>query len=436
MTLSDEFLRDEILHSDVFFCSKEYLCSNGYATDWAVSQTVNALYKLNYESFTAEYVTSFPNEKNIGMLYSTAICKLGSKLMFSPLLARNWLFYDTESGEWDKVAISEDATPESEIDVAFTTGVIFKESIIFLPGATGVFAKYSINDNSFEYYYDLSKKFKEHNVNPVASWGFDERDGKLYITSPYWNIITVLDMDSMKFQFGEIGSFQNRYLGIAFCNNRFWLTKYKDPLSIHWKEGFVSWNPDTGECNEYNDIPVKQAGHERHGFGAIVAADGFVFAFPHFADVIIKINPETNEMERFELNPPFDYRKRKSEYYTIGGNCPFHSVAPYKNDKVLVITSYDYSTMIIDLKTWNCEERVKWRVNGIEHLLKKPSRNRLAHVPWHENIFITNEDFIDYVVDGQIPAFDKEQADYYRSVSINSDGSCGKQIHEYVMRKN
>jgi DNA topoisomerase-3 len=29
--------------------------------------------------------------------------------------------------------------------------------------------------------------------------------------------------------------------------------------------------------------------------------------------------------------------------------------------------------------------------------------------------------------------FDKEQADCYRSVNINSDGSCGEKIHEYIM---
>ena len=82
-----ESLRDEILHSDVFLCSKEYLCSKGYAADWAVSARVNALYKLNYKSHIAEYVTSFPDEKNIGGLYSWSIYKLGNKLMFSPVLA-------------------------------------------------------------------------------------------------------------------------------------------------------------------------------------------------------------------------------------------------------------------------------------------------------------------------------------------------------------
>jgi len=433
MNVSDESLRDEILHSDVFLCSKEYLYSKGYAVDWAVSATVNALYKLNYKSFTAEYVTSFPNEKNIGWLYSAQICKFGSKLMFTPLLARNWRFYDTESGKWDKAAIPEYATPETESDVAFTTGVIFRECIIFLPGNTGVFAKYNINNNSFEYYYNLSEKFKKHNVNSTAPacWEFDEHDGKLYITSPRWNIITVLDMYSMKFQFEEVGFFENRYLGIAFCNDRFWLTKCNAPLSsIHWKEGFVSWNPDTGECNEYNDIPVKQT-VDGQGFNAIVAADGYVFAFPHCADAIIKINPETNEMRRFELNPHFDYHERKSKYYTFGKNCPFIAIVPHKDDKVFVVTSYDYSTMIIDLKTGNCEERIKWRVNGIEHLLAR--LNHRASKPWAEDLFVTEEDFIKYVADGQIPAFDKEQVDYYCSVNINSDGSCGEKIHEYVM---
>ena len=432
---SNESLRDEILHSDVFLCSKEYLSSKGYAVDWAVSATVNALYKLNYESFTAEYVTSFPDEKNIGRLYSLAICKFGSKLMFSPLLARNWLFYNTKNGEWDKVEIPEEATPKAEKDAAFWMGVISRESIIFLPGKTGVFAKYNINDNSFKYYHNLSEKFKEYNVNPSlsASWNFDERDGKLYITSPRWNIVTILDMDSMKFQFEEIGHSQNRYLGIAFCNDRFWLTKYRDPLSIHWKEGFVSWNPDTGECNEYNDIPAKQAvgGHEGFGFNAIVATDGFVFVFPYCADAIIKINHETKEMERLELKPPFDYHVRKSNYYSIGGKSPFVFVVPHKDDKAFVVTSYDYRTMIIDLKTGNCEERIKWRVNGIEYLLA--SRNHRAYEPWHENIFITQADFIKYIANGQIPAFDKEQANYHQFVDENLNGSCGKKIHEHIM---
>jgi len=353
------------------------------------------------------------------------------------LLVRNWLFYNTETDEWDKVAIPEEAMPEAERGVAFTTGVIFKQSIIFLPGATGTFAKYNINDNSFDYYHDFSVKFKEYdnNLTLSACWGFDEYNGKLYIASPCWNIITVLDVDSMKFQFVEVGSFQNQYLSITFCNDRFWLTKYKVPHSLHWKEGFVSWNPDTGECNELNDIPAKQVvdGQEGQGFNAIVAANGFLFAFPDFADAIIKINPETNEIERFKLNSPFDYLERKAQYYTFRGRRPFHLVIPLKDDKVWVVNSYDCSTMIIDLKNGNCEERIKWRVNGIEYLLA--SRYHSASSPWSECFLITQEDFIKHVVSGQIPAFDKKQADYHQSANVNLNGSCGKKIQEYVIHK-
>jgi hypothetical protein len=89
--------------------------------------------------------------------------------------------------------------------------------------------------------------------------------------------------------------------------------------------------------------------------------------------------------------------------------------------------------MSINLKTGQRTENMKWRIKGISSLLQ--NRDRLLPTPWREHAFLTAPGFIEKVVSGILPAYDTEQANYYRSLCKNSDGTCGQRVHRKMCAK-
>lgn len=404
--------------------------------EWGVSDQMNALYKIDLATASATFVDSFPDEKNIAKLYNAPI-KIGNKLIFSPSLAREWAFYDIESREWEKRPIPEDTIPEKKGHGAFRGGKVYGNNIIFLPGVSGITARYDMDSDRFYYYDEMKLKYKQYIVN--INWGIVSGscryENLVYITSRQCNVVTELNMKTMQFKFFKVGSNDNRYHGVTFTGNSFWFTKFREYGSITWNEGFVEWNRKTLKSTEYNNIPAKQFSYlfEASGFKIIKGIGDTVFAFPYQADSIVKIDVKTKKMERFNISPPYDFFEKKSPYYTHWDEVAFPFVRLYKNIGAIIKLPYDYSYMTIDLETGECGERKKWKIEGITDRWNK--LDRLLPYPWREQIFHTPKDFIDKVILGQLPAFDESQVEYYRAFNVNSDGTCGAKVHEYIMEK-
>jgi hypothetical protein len=426
----DYELRDELLHSDIVSWGVATQGSN----EWGVCASVNALCKVKPENLTAWFVSSFPDEPNVGGLYLPPV-KLDGKLLFAPALARSWAFYDINSGLWEKKPIPEETMPELDKYTAFGGGVRWMNKIIFLPGASGITAVYNMETDEFTYYGEIAQRFKNHISN--LDWGFVSgccADGNLlYIPSCQCNIITELNMETMTFNFYEVGAAKNRYRHIMNGGGTFWLTKFREHGLKPWQEGIISWDKETGNVHEYTDLPINQARINLvgSGFSCTFYSGGFVYAFPNQADAIIKINPQTGTAERLELDPYFDYFERKSSYYTWGEDTAISGVYSLTDNKATVFVPYDYSMITIDLATGKYNNRMKWRVEGIENL--KAGCSRLSPTPWLEDTFLTPKDFINKVIAGDIPAYDEAQVEFYKKANVNSDGSCGVKVHEYVM---
>jgi hypothetical protein len=84
----------------------------------------------------------------------------------------------------------------------------------------------------------------------------------------------------------------------------------------------------------------------------------------------------------------------------------------------------------LDTGEW---ERFKYETERPFDLLTIPL-TQPTPVPWNESFYLTPERFIEGVVSGEF-AYNEAQAELYRSVNTNSDGTCGEKVHEYMMEK-
>jgi hypothetical protein len=410
---------------------------------WVFCSGVNALCRFDFEAARAEYVSSVPDEKNRGGLYGTP-AGIGGKLLLPPVLAREWALYDTETGAWEKHPIPDRYRPIVRNGACFATALETEDLVIFRPIHSTAFVKYDKASGKFEYRTDWYKKFEPHVFN--AEWGLlngctPPIDDALFFTSPQGNILLELDIRSMKTTIHRVGDARNRYFGIAYDGECFWLSKYMPPGTRERQNAVVRLNRRTGSCKEYPLAPVTfDPLCELSDFGSVFFFEGEIWVFPYGAGEIFRIDPKTENISVFETGLPYALGDRKSPYHAYadgvagwlyfarGDDCP---AAFSRLDKCLVFLSlYDNSLLFINAAT-GAVRKQSLVVEGIGELLKNP--DLVPPYLYGESAFLTNGDFAERVRTGAVPAFDAERAAYHRGVCANTDGSSGEKIHAFAM---
>ena len=436
--------RDEYLHSDII----NFMFGPEGEPEWGFSATCNALYKIDLQNATAEYVSSVPWERNISRLYYFPV-KIKNKLFLSPILSRSFAIYNIDSGEWTKIPIPADATPAKNTHPAFGAGVCCGDYLLIIPGMRGVFAKYDIESGKLSFYDYWFNKFKNNikDADIALLHGSYSIDGKVYFTSPQCNVITELIPDDMSFKLREVGRKSNKYCGIAHATNAFWLIKRPASAENDLCAELVEWHPDTRKCLEYTNLPVTRGeGRKGRAFSQIITNYVDVYLFPWQSNHIIKFDTTTKNGEAFKPKPEWDYFESKGKYYTWARNIAMPWVfqeisALYRQKKespenpiVYIQTPTDYSLVKLNLSTGEYTKK-KWRVYGAEHLLNKIESTGSAPFAPHRDTELYNLDyFLSELVSGALPPVDIEKRDYFCSLQGNADRAAGKKIYEYVKK--
>lgn len=445
--LNDEMTegeRDEYLHSDII----GFMFGPEVKPEWGFSATCNALYKIDIQNASAEFVSSVPWEKNMSRAYYSSL-KIKNKLLLLPVLGRSFAIYDIDSGEWTRVPVPTDAVPTKNTHPVFSGAVHCGDHLLILPGVNGVFAKYDFESGEFSFYSSWFNKFK-HNIVDINRGLLDGScifDGKIYLTSPQCNVVTELNPNDMSFKLHRVGEKANKYCGITYTKDAFWLIKYLAAGQKDLCAELLEWHPDTGKCAEHTSLPVtRDESRTGRAFSAIISVDDDVYLFPWHSDNIIKFDTTTKKGEIYKPKPEFNYFESKGKYYTLlrGIAMPWVSQEAsalyqrkkenFGNSVVYIPSPTDYSLIKLDLRTGEYT-RKKWCVNGAEHLLAKIERpGSVPFTPHCDTELYGLDHFLNELVSGELPAVDIKKRDYFRSLHANADGSAGKKIYEYLKR--
>lgn len=439
----DKEEREEFLHSDII----NFMGTLHGDAEWGFSVNCNALYKISVENATAEYISSVPDEHNIAGLYRAPI-RIGNKLFLAPSAAHHWAFYDIPTGQWTKVAVPENCLPEKKQNGGYGNvfgGVLCCDGyLLILPGERGAFAKYDMESGEITYYSKWFKQFQPYikNISQGLFIGLCGIDGNLFFTSPQCNIVTELEPNHMTFKYHKVGAEENKYCGITYIGDTFWLLKFRANGQEPWKDSLVEWNPKSGKIVEHNNLPIVQdEEYKGRGIATFIPVGETLYLLPYQSKDIIKYDTILNTSEIVKLNPEYDYFERKSKLYTWAKNIAFpwvtiNNFVPYPwtkttFDKSTIIAQmpYDYSLMKLDLATGEYTSQ-KWNVTGTEERLA------VNQVPLskdrRDTVLYGLDNFLDDLVSGALPAVDRERLEYYRGLETNADGTSGSKIYEYI----
>lgn len=305
--------------------------------------------------------------------------------------------------------------------------------------------RFHLDTGSIDYIDGVQPFYVRMVNNEWQNGGLGIYGNELLFASPMDSQILFMDIDTLEKRIYKVDSKSN--LGIqSFARNgeedEVWLLPIKG-MTI------TRWNPKTGEVREYSgNVPeqykVRKIPFEyecdEHPFSGIAffedKAQKKAIIIPNWGNMYLSFDEETGKMEEWKL--PMSLTNREENGYFPPGGMGGFVIAWQQLGKP-------------DCRIWYAPERKLYDINVFTKAYKEVEiefdyEDLLAHEPgfmeeseWMqyclmENAFNSLKDLLDDKITGN--PFDREiQLKAFEKINANTDGTCGKNIYEFVKEK-
>jgi len=393
---------------------------------WFTAFHFNALFKMNKQTWEAEYMGSFPNEDFFKWRLYGQIAECDGKLYFAPFSANEIGVYEIKSGVFEKIVFKK---PAIDINTKYYSyakfnAITVNENYIFLMGSYyPAIIRIDTENGNIDYFTDWVKLLGESsNKDEPYFWKVYITGNQILLPVGKTNAVLEYDMCTGTSKIHRIGDNNNNYMDICFDGENYWVLSRKSKT-------IIKWNPDKNEYKEYNDYPYGFK-YEEFGFAGIEYLDGFVWLIPAFANMAIKINVENDNVETAdEFNVENDYAKEA----TAERNYLWFGMI---NDRIYTQKTQNNHFIEYDFKT--NQRRVECIVLSEKEVLKIGKNIFLCpdykNCNFHENSLLKLNSFLEYVLHDSIVKsnLSGRGAELLNNMIPNLGGECGIKTYEHI----
>jgi hypothetical protein len=262
---------------------------------WFTAMNFNGLFRMDKQTWKAEYKGAFIDEAPFGRLYASITGHTG-KLFFVPYAADAIGVFDIAENKFEKIEIRE---PRQEAAVKynpafkFSFAAVYKEWVFLFPFTYPAILRYDTKTGELEYYDEWINSF-EKSVSGEDAFYFNAghvRGAEVTMFYTSANAVVVFDMEKCSLRaIHVLRSKDDRYASICFDGINYWLAPVSSTAAI------IKLNAETGAKTEITQFPPGfTAG--RQPIWSSVYADGYVWMLPGLANESLRINVETNAAE-------------------------------------------------------------------------------------------------------------------------------------------
>lgn len=360
-----------------------------------------------------------------------------SELRVFPRLSTDpLLIYKINEDNWEEIT---DA-PIREINLEEYSGTIwYGNKTILTPGINPdvvVVADDSQEISRYSWKTDYLNQFRTYPNEPLIG-SYLLLLNKIYMLSARTNAVIVFDIETCSFQYSMIGTEQVRFSGMCYENKTqsIWFIAWDGSVIVKWQ--LVSNKFDTYELKVPGFSPRLSAFYSSGGQAFIRAfwwKDELILC-PYLANMFLKVDIETGKVRKWDINLPFEIGQRKGTYFASPNN--FGWGMPIDDKHFFMQSSYDGSMLQINLETDEVESIKLLRDNkGESHLLPK-DRNMKGesgcYVFYEDALHFCFEDMMNFLAKASEEELNVKRQ---KASSLNgiehADGTCGKQIFEYI----
>lgn len=362
--------------------------------DYGVSAILNAVYSVDIEKATAEYLCSFENEKNEGNIYYPPI-KMGNVLLFVPCNARRWAYYDLDTCTWSYENIPAEFIRGN--GMAVKSWVQNGNQLIFMPGSIAALISMDLKTKKVSYHDCLKAICQENGTLPIFSSIIACEDSVLLFTNTESNIYEIDTKTMQLTRMHKISLGCKGILTAAAIPGTDWICLLEHDRASR----ILKWNVKTGATEEITDLPI--CSDQNSSPGLIL---GFCFDYsglyiiPQQDNCIVKIDCHENKASRIDLHTEINLMERKDAFYHRWGYGLSFTVLTYNGyeNTSTVFLPYDFSIAEIDFDKGILYNRRKWQVGGIEKLIKNQMKN-LTDGVYFENNFYGLQEYLDDLIE-------------------------------------
>jgi len=309
---------------------------------WVASNNCNGLFKINIESMEAEYIGSFPGEFLQGMHLYRSVAKVGSKLYFTPFMARSIGIYDLETNRFNTAPELRD----KYIPFKFERSVVHDNCIYFLPQRYKAIVRYDAEKNEITYIDDHMSELIDRYGEKYPIYfggGVAVQNDKAYIPCRMKNAVLEIDMAGQKCKILDIGEKGEKFIFICSCFGYFWL--------VGSKIAVTRWNPATGEIRRFASFPK---GFKNEGIPFLNLTDygRYILALHHQANMSVLVDVETGAMQEFSELAQDNITRIPGSW---DGN--YYFIKNLNQDYYIAVSKYDNAIVFIDKNTKKVNRR-------------------------------------------------------------------------------
>lgn len=259
------YAEDGILVDDRIFC----ICRN-----------MAMLYSVHYLTGEVNIIGNLPEEHFYIEQCSRKIVRWNDYLVITPYNAKYIHIYDMHNEKWERLDYPQNESYGRKYVEAF----VYNDKVIMIGAFTPNIIELDmktreicIRNTYFEKYGNTDELFCR------SGYGIIKDD--LYIALAISNEVMKINMDSWEYDVIKVGAESDRFSGIAYDGNRFWISPRKDGDVLIWDGGC--------QCEKVN-LPFELL-EANYNFGGIYAYNNNIFLHGFEGEYSAVINKNTRE---------------------------------------------------------------------------------------------------------------------------------------------
>ncbi|RED57593.1 hypothetical protein [Cohnella lupini] len=404
---------------------------------WVSVYDFNGLFRVDKHTMIAEYMGSF-EEENTQFLYLDAV-EQDRKFYFAPFNADHIAIYDKEKSIFEQLSFQNKEKlnwlrpGENEY---FNRVIRYKRYLFFVAHMYPAIICYDTTSGEMTYCSDWLGHV-EHAAKRSPHWlNWDQTNdfdglfcpggfvvGSEIVLSLYMsNELMFFDMETLTYQFYKVGKQDERFFGVCYDGEHYWLAARKGNYIVKWKR----------ETQSYAKIefPEYVIDGNAVNYQAVIYAGGFVWLIPHEASTALKIDISNNSFHKAsELDLP-----------ETGKSIAYFNVKQF-GDTVYALTrnrvlqwdtrKHQHKLHQFSISNQNARSVMRARMAALR---KQPMQSKNLMELLHNEARISLDTFLDYVVQFNHLPFALLQSDKQiqmcSQIANNMDGTSGRAIYE------
>lgn len=205
-----------------------------------IARDINVVCSLDLNTQKVQIVDSIPEEDILASRLGAKIVHWRNELIFAPMKAKKIWLYNLDTKEWHGIK-------RKEIGDKKENGLMFQAVLhgdkLFVIGSDypAIICLDLLSEQTtyIESPYNRLKEVKEKIGDIYFRHGYVQRGTRIYMASCLDNYVLEFDMETLKHQWIKVGSEKNRYSGITWDGENFWLAPRTNTPIVKWDGGNV-----------------------------------------------------------------------------------------------------------------------------------------------------------------------------------------------------